>query len=72
MGAANLTKEFGSAYVTRQQLYAQLGRFNLDKEIAERRIGTLSGGQKSRVTFAILAWWQPHLIIMNNPTNHLG
>ena len=67
-----LEKEFGSANVTRQQLYAQLGRFNLGKEIADRRIGTLSGGQKSRVTFAILTWWQPHLIIMDEPTNHLG
>ena len=39
--------------------------------MAERRIGTLSGGQKSRVTLAILTWWQPHLIIMDEPTNHL-
>jgi len=66
-----LEKEFGSANVTRQQLYAQLGRFNLGKETAERKIGTLSGGQKSRVTFAILTWWRPHLIIMDEPTNHL-
>ena len=66
-----LRKEFGSANVTRQQLYAQLGRFNLGQEIVERKIGTLSGGQKSRVTFAILTWWKPHLIIMDEPTNHL-
>jgi ATP-binding cassette subfamily F protein 3 len=65
-----LEQEFGRANVTRQQLYAQLGRFNIAKEIAERKIGTLSGGQKSRVTFAILTWWQPHLIIMDEPTNH--
>merc|ERR1712048_1178523 len=65
-----LAKEFGSE-ITRQQLYAQLGRFNLGKELAERKIKTLSGGQKSRVTLAILTWWQPHLIIMDEPTNHL-
>eukprot|EP01083_Nonionella_stella_P009443 27208_1 len=66
-----LEKEFGSANITRQQLYAQLGRFNLSKEIVERRIGTLSGGQKSRVTLAILTWYAPHMIIMDEPTNHL-
>merc|ERR1712228_385390 len=65
-----LSKEFGSE-VTRQQLYAQLGCFNLGKDLAERKIGTLSGGQKSRVTLCILTWWQPHLIIMDEPTNHL-
>merc|ERR1712048_716674 len=65
-----LAKEFGSE-ITRQQLYAQLGRFNLGKELAERKIKTLSGGQKSRVTMGILTWWQPHLIIMDEPTNHL-
>jgi len=68
---AQLEKEFGSENVTRQQLYAQLGRFGLGQELVERKIGTLSGGQKSRVTFAILTWWQPHLIIMDEPTNHL-
>ncbi len=66
-----LRREFGSANVTTQQLYAQLGRFGLGKEIVEREIATLSGGQKSRVTFAILTWWKPHLIIMDEPTNHL-
>eukprot|EP00483_Globobulimina_turgida_P002051 UN02053 len=66
-----LEKEFGSANVARQQLYAQLGRFNLSKEIVERKIATLSGGQKSRVTFSILTWYKPHLIIMDEPTNHL-
>eukprot|EP00488_Nonionellina_sp_1-RS-2012_P000538 TRINITY_DN1144_c0_g1_i1.p1 TRINITY_DN1144_c0_g1~~TRINITY_DN1144_c0_g1_i1.p1 ORF type:complete len:202 (-),score=77.07 TRINITY_DN1144_c0_g1_i1:303-908(-) len=66
-----LEREFGSRNVTRQQLYAQLGRFNLSQKVVERKIGTLSGGQKSRVTFAILTWYSPHLIIMDEPTNHL-
>jgi len=29
-----------------------------------QKIGTLSGGQKSRVAFAVLNWTKPHLIIM--------
>ena len=32
----------------------------------------LSGGQKSRVAFTILTWKSPHLIIKDEPTNHLG
>ena len=65
-----LKKEFGSG-VTQQQLYAQLGRFSLGDQFARRRIGTLSGGQKSRLAFSILTWYSPHLIIMDEPTNHL-
>ena len=65
-----LRKEFGSG-VTHQQLYAQLGRFKLGDAMARRKIGTLSGVQKSRVAFAILTWFSPHLIIMDEPTNHL-
>eukprot|EP01084_Bolivina_argentea_P257387 433632_1 len=65
-----LQKEFGSQ-VTIQQIYAQLGRFSLGDKFARRKIGTLSGGQKSRVAFSILTWYSPHLIIMDEPTNHL-
>jgi len=65
-----LQKEFGSG-TTIQQIYAQLGRFSLGDKFARRKIGTLSGGQKSRVAFSILTWYSPHLIIMDEPTNHL-
>ena len=65
----HLKNVFGNATI--QQIYAQLGRFNLGNELAKQRIGTLSGGQKSRVAFAILTWYSPHLVIMDEPTNHL-
>lgn len=32
---------------------------------------TLSGGQKSRVAFAIVTFTKPHLIILDEPSNHL-
>mmetsp|Transcript_64749 Transcript_64749/g.127361 ORF Transcript_64749/g.127361 Transcript_64749/m.127361 type:complete len:96 (+) Transcript_64749:1-288(+) len=31
----------------------------------------MSGGQKSRVAFALLAFARPNLIVMDEPTNHL-
>jgi len=65
----HLKREFGDATI--QEIYAQLGRFNLGDKFAKRKIGELSGGQKSRVAFSILTWYTPHLIIMDEPTNHL-
>lgn len=65
----HLKNVFGNA--TLQEIYAQLGKFSLGDQFARQKIGTLSGGQKSRVAFSILTWYSPHLIIMDEPTNHL-
>mmetsp|Transcript_20296 Transcript_20296/g.61646 ORF Transcript_20296/g.61646 Transcript_20296/m.61646 type:complete len:786 (-) Transcript_20296:105-2462(-) len=48
-----------------------LGRFQISGEIANRPMGNLSGGQKSRVAFAFLTFRRPHVVIMDEPTNHL-
>lgn len=46
--------------------------FGLDiNAVINQKIKFLSGGQKSRVAFAILNWTRPHCIIMDEPTNHL-
>lgn len=34
-------------------------------------MGTLSGGQKSRVILAAMCYTKPHLIVLDEPTNHL-
>lgn len=54
-----------------QRIRGFLGHFGFDKNLIEHKIGTLSGGQKSRVAFAVLSWNNPHCIIMDEPTNHL-
>jgi ATP-binding cassette subfamily F protein 3 len=33
--------------------------------------GTLSGGQKSRVSFAVITNSNPHLLVLDEPSNHL-
>ncbi|KAK6089273.1 hypothetical protein P3W45_001746 [Vairimorpha bombi] len=39
--------------------------------VDNQRIGTLSGGQKSRLTMAIINGYKPNLLVFDEPTNHL-
>ncbi|KAJ2078339.1 ATP-binding cassette, regulator of translational elongation, partial [Coemansia sp. S142-1] len=48
-----------------------LGCFGISGMTGLQEIKTLSGGQKSRVTFAGLAVQQPHFLVLDEPTNHL-
>jgi len=48
-----------------------LGKFGISGELGLQPLSTLSGGQKSRVAFAAMAFPNPSLLIFDEPTNHL-
>jgi len=50
---------------------SHLGRYGVTGDLAMRPISSLSGGQKSRVAFAVMTWHQPNFFILDEPTNHL-
>ena len=50
---------------------AALGRFGLGGSLALKPIGVLSGGQKARLVFAAVTCRQPHLLLLDEPSNHL-
>ncbi len=50
---------------------AQLGRFGFSQERAEIAVGSLSGGEKARLLFALMSRQAPHLMLLDEPSNHL-
>ncbi|WP_343634133.1 ribosomal protection-like ABC-F family protein [Fluviicola sp.] len=50
---------------------AALQLWNLPELDPEQKLGSLSGGQKTKVFLAGIAIRQPELILMDEPTNHL-
>ncbi|PAA84255.1 hypothetical protein BOX15_Mlig023169g3 [Macrostomum lignano] len=48
-----------------------LGRFGLESHAHEIKMKLLSGGQRSRVAFALLSCRAPDILILDEPTNNL-
>lgn len=57
--------------VPEQKLRAHLGSFGVNGNLALQPMYTLSGGQKSRVAFAKITFKKPHIILLDEPSNHL-
>eukprot|EP01114_Cavostelium_apophysatum_P020736 TRINITY_DN7032_c0_g1_i1.p1 TRINITY_DN7032_c0_g1~~TRINITY_DN7032_c0_g1_i1.p1 ORF type:complete len:750 (+),score=233.62 TRINITY_DN7032_c0_g1_i1:194-2443(+) len=54
-----------------QILRGHLGAFALGGKLAVQKMSTLSGGQKTRVALATLTWDRPHILVLDEPSNHL-
>lgn len=48
-----------------------LGSFGITGTLGLQKMELLSGGQKSRVAFAALCLLEPHILILDEPSNHL-
>jgi ATP-binding cassette subfamily F protein 3 len=57
--------------VEEQHMRDLLGRFGITGDQAYQRVGSLSGGERSRVALAKLVAENVNLLILDEPTNHL-
>jgi elongation factor 3 len=58
--------------LTHENVEKHLANTGLEPEYASHyRIGALSGGQKVKVVLAASMWDQPHILILDEPTNYL-
>ncbi len=50
---------------------AVLGQFGFDKDKADTKVGSCSGGEKARLLFCLMSYDAPHIMLLDEPTNHL-
>ncbi|EAL90179.1 hypothetical protein KXW98_005954 [Aspergillus fumigatus] len=56
---------------TDEEYRRHLGAFGITGTTGLQRMELLSGGQKSRVAFACLSLTNPHILVLDEPSNHL-
>ncbi|KAJ9196812.1 hypothetical protein DTO166G4_650 [Paecilomyces variotii] len=56
---------------TDEEYRRHLGAFGITGMTGLQRMELLSGGQKSRVAFACISLTNPHILVMDEPSNHL-
>ncbi len=54
-----------------QVIRERLGRFGFTREKVFQPVGSFSGGEKTRLNFALVTYNQPQILILDEPTNHL-
>ncbi|MEO8752834.1 MAG: ATP-binding cassette domain-containing protein [Casimicrobiaceae bacterium] len=54
-----------------QELRDFLGGFDFRGDMASSAIGKFSGGEKARLTLALIVRQKPNLLLLDEPTNHL-
>jgi ATPase subunit of ABC transporter with duplicated ATPase domains len=67
----HMCKTYESQRLMPHDARSHLGRFGVMGDLAIRAMRTLSGGQKSRVVLATIAFGAPSMLLLDEPTNHL-
>jgi len=57
--------------ITEQEVRNFLGGFGFHGDRVNETIQHFSGGEKSRLSLALICWTRPNLLILDEPTNHL-
>ena len=63
--------DFFDPYVAENTLWTLIENMQIDPELLDKPMKSLSGGQKSKMAFARVLFSKPDILCLDEPTNHL-
>lgn len=63
--------EYWGGYKASSELDTMINQMGIDKNILDKKLYDLSGGQKSKISFVRTLYSKPDILLLDEPTNHL-
>lgn len=63
--------EYWDGYTAESELETMIDQMGADRQNLNKKLGELSGGQKSKISFIRTLYSRPNVLFLDEPTNHL-
>lgn len=63
--------EYWDGYTAESELETMIDQMGIDRQNLNKKLGELSGGQKSKISFIRTLYSRPSILFLDEPTNHL-
>lgn len=71
LGACQSEFEYWDGYSAESELETMIDQMGIDRQNLNKKLGELSGGQKSKISFVRTLYARPNVLFLDEPTNHL-
>lgn len=63
--------EYWDGYTAESELETMINQMGVERQNLNKKLGELSGGQKSKISFIRTLYSRPNVLFLDEPTNHL-
>ena len=71
LGVCQSEFEYWDGYTAESELETMIDQMGIDRQNLSKKLGELSGGQKSKISFIRTLYSRPSILFLDEPTNHL-
>lgn len=71
LGVCQSEFEYWDGYTAESELETMIDQMGIDRQNLNKKLGELSGGQKSKISFIRTLYSRPNVLFLDEPTNHL-
>ena len=71
LGVCQSEFEYWDGYSAESELETMIDQMGIDRQNLNKKLGELSGGQKSKISFVRTLYARPNVLFLDEPTNHL-